>query len=207
MLPTLIIIIVVVLAPVPGRIIPRIFNIELQNVGKNNHFAQQIISNDIAGDPVKEKKTKDRTTKFKSKKHKAGEKENATNGTKEEKGEDYQWDTVVSVLTSEAAKKAAVAAAKEVCKAALGAENSDDPDEKKEGKKEGKKGGKKAKKKKKKEEKEPPYTEQAKKTLKRMKTELVGWKKWATTHLKGLSKVAKKATISAARAACKSIGN
>merc|ERR1711974_353802 len=170
------------------------YNIELQDVGTNNHFAQQIISNEFAGERVEEKKG--RSLDFKSKKHKAGEKGNAAKG--KGKGEDYQWSAVVSVLTSEAAKKAAVAAAKEVCKAAVGADYSDDPDEKE---------GKDAKKKKKKEDKKSSYIKQAKKTLRRMKTELVGWKKWAATHLKGLSKVAKKATISAARAACKSIGN
>merc|ERR1712108_130876 len=120
------------------------YNIELQDVGTNNHFAQQIISNEFAGERVEEKKG--RSLDFKSKKHKAGEKGNAAKG--KGKGEDYQWSAVVSVLTSEAAKKAAVAAAKEVCKAAVGADCSDDPDEK--------------------EDKKSSYTKQEKKTLRRM---------------------------------------
>ena len=128
MLPTLLII--VVLAPVvfPGtNYVPKIFNIELQDVGKNNHFAEQIIDHGIAGEPVKEKEKNERSKKFKSKKHKAGKKESKK---EEGEGEDYQWETVVSVLTSEVAKKAAVAAAKEVCKAAVGADYSDDLAEK-----------------------------------------------------------------------------
>ena len=192
---------IIVLATVvlQGNYLPKIFNIELHDVGKNNYFAKQIISNGIAGEPVKEKEKKGRSIKFKSKKHKAGEKGSDAG----EKGEEQEWGTVVSVLASKAAKTAAVAAAKEVCKAAVGADYTDDQSQK-----EGK-NAKKNKKKKKEEKKEvkKSYTKRVKKTLKRMETELAGWKKWAKTHLKGFSKVAKKATISAARAACKSIGS
>ena len=191
MLPTLLIIVLATVV-LHGTYIPKIFNIELQDVGKNyknNYFAKQIISNGIAGDPVKEKEKKGRSAKFNSKKHEAGEKESNAKEKEDGKGEEQEWGTAVSALASEAAKKAAVAAAKEICKAAAAAV---DPNEK-EGREE-------------RERLKISYNEQVRKMMKRWAKDTVLWLKWTKTHLKGMSKVAKKETLHAARAACKSMG-
>merc|ERR1712212_205091 len=113
MLPKLLLINVVFLAPsvFPAPMfVPKIFNIELHDVGKNNHFAEMIIDHDgIAGEPVKEKekekgvkeKEKEKGVKEKEKKErsiqfnrsiqsKKRKKEGKGSKQKDKEGEDYQ---------------------------------------------------------------------------------------------------------------------